>query len=499
MDYIERYKIERLVGQGGASRVYEAIDPDTLRQVAIKVARTDPESPDYDSAVVRFQTETRLLARLVHPSITSVYGAGVLPDGSPFVVMEWVEGQSLSQILKTDHNIPLLFALSIAEQIASALGAAHTAGFLHSDVKPSNILVQHYGPNPSVKLLDFGLAGKLLGDTGMTRIGVIVGTPYYMSPEQIRGQALSPSSDIWQLGVVLFQMLTGSLPFGGTGLPGNSQFGIISEIVNANLTIPNDANLPPVVVDFLIHCLDKDPLQRPANGVEAAKEIGRLRTELIAVTPSVAAPSFTDRISIPPALSSTFMSAAGTQPASGNPRSFFILITTATVIAFASIGFFLLRYTRFAPGPWVGIFFGMALTIGGMILGRAIRNYLAARRRTISIEANDILNGARAKARLSQTLAFQVDELLNKCHLADEKFLATSMAVMVEEFHTARAFDDRQKALMNAVTLLDKLMPKLSPWYIRNDKLIGFAVTLVGILSGLAAVAENIAKLVKGS
>jgi hypothetical protein len=110
-----------------------------------------------------------------------------------------------------------------------------------------------------------------------------------------------------------------------------------------------------------------------------------------------------------------------------------------------------------------------------------------------------ILTGARTQSHLSRALAVQVDEIVSKCRLIDERFLAMTMAVMVEEYSEARAFDDRQKALMNAVALLEKLMPKLSPWYVSNDKLIGFVVTLVGLLSGLTAVAQNLAKMIKGT
>ena len=298
-------------------------------------------------------------------------------------------------------------------------------------------------------------------------------------------------------------MLTGKLPFQGEA------FGVVQAIISAHVEIPEGAHLPPPVEAFLLSCLDKDPLNRPLNGTVAASELAHLRTSLtgfptVFATARPAAPSLATPSPAPwPKFATESKTPQSPHPAdihppARTPVSASVLLASAAAVALAAVVLFLSRYSRIHPGPWIGVALGVGLALGGMILGHAIQSRLAARRRTISIEAQDILTGARAKKRLSQTLAFQVDQLMEKCRVADEKFLAASMAVMVEEFRSATVFDDRQKALMNAVTLLDKLMPKLSPWYVRHDKLVGFAVTIVGILSGLAAVAENLAKLLKG-
>ena len=509
MDHIGRYKIVRQVGMGAFASVYEAIDELLGRRFAVKVARTHADSPDFETPAVRFKTEARVLRRLDHESIARVIDTGVLDDGTPFLVMEWIEGRSLEQILQARHRIPLEESLSIAEQTASALGAAHEAGFLHSDVKPSNIFIDDASSKHSsrVKLSDFGLAGELSITTSMTRAGTVIGTPYYMAPEQIRGQALSPSSDVWQLGVVLFRMLTGKLPFQGETL------GVVQAIISAHVEIPGGADLPPPIEAFLRRCLDKDPLKRPLNGTAAANELAYLRASFTGFAAPFAAPSAARPVAdlTPYAQHSAAFLKGIWDPQNPKPlhrtdvpppiwmsvSSSFVL-ASAAVIVLAAVLLFLSRYTRLHPGPWIGVALGVGLVLGGMIVGRAIQNRLAERRRAVAIEAQDLLTGARAKKRLSQTLALQVDQLMEKCQVADQKFLAMSMAVMVEEFRSAKAFDDRQKALMNAVSLLDKLMPKLSPWYVRHDKLIGFAVTIVGILSGLATVAENLAKLFKG-
>jgi serine/threonine-protein kinase len=492
MNSIGPYQIEQLVAEGGLSTVYAALDPRSGRRVAIKVAKTTTDSPDHAWIMDRFRRESFVLATLKHPAIASISDQGVLPDGSPYLVSDWIEGSSLDQILRAKFRIPLPSALFIAEQVAGALGAAHSLGFVHSDVKPTNIFIQDQNPSAAltVKLLDFGVAGELANDTHETRAGVLIGTPHYMSPEQLRAEALSPSSDVWALGVVLFEMLTGSRPF--TGLSG---------IVSAQVKIPEDANLPPSVAAFLMDCLNKDPKLRPANGDEAAKEIRRLRLEL---TPEIdlrpageifAQPAASSAVPRPTVAPIPELHPRFVPTPSGSLRLFAV---TATLIALAGVSFFFLRHTRLSPSPWTGIAVGIGLALGGAMLGRAIQKLLVARHRAISTEVQDVLNGARTARHLSQTLAIQVDDLVSKCRLVDEKILATTMAVMVEEYSSARAFDDRQKALMNAVALLEKLMPKLSPWYVRHDKLIGFVVTLVGLLSGLTTVVQNLAKLTRG-
>ena len=500
------YQIERRVAEGGLSTVYAALDPRTGRRVAIKVSAATTESPDHARAVERFQRESSVLAKLKHPNIVSISEMDILPDGSPYVVSDWVQGRNVDDILSADGRIPLPVALSIAEQVAGALGAAHALGFIHSDVKPPNILIQDRSPSDPllVKLLDFGVAGKL-DNSNKTMAGSLLGTFYYMAPEQIRAEALSPSSDVWALGATLFEMLTGSRPFAQEQV-----YALMSAIMNDKVEIPEDAHLPPPVAAFLMRCLDKDWKRRPANGNEAAEEIHKLITGLgvgpttATFAPAAAMPAPSSAIPAPSARVDPNAAAAPISKAAGYD-SFLWFVAASSLLVLAGVLYFFFRRTtasseplHLSSGPWLGVAVGIAMALAGVMLGRAIQKLLAARHRAITTEVQGVLNGARTHKHLSQTLAIQVDELVSKCRLVDERILAMTMAVMVEEFSAAKAFDDRQKALMNAVVLLEKLMPKLSPWYVRHDKLVGFAVTLVGLLSGLTAVVQNLAKLIKG-
>ena len=142
---------------------------------------------------------------------------------------------------------------------------------------------------------------------------------------------------------------------------------------------------------------------------------------------------------------------------------------------------------------------GVGLALGGVLIGKGVQRLLADHKDPISHRAHEMLSGARSRDELSRTMAIQVDDIAAQCRLADERFLATTMALMVDEYGASTTFDDRQKALMNAVALLEKLNAKLSPWYVRYDKLIAFVVTLVGVVSGLVTILQNAAKLIKGS
>jgi serine/threonine protein kinase len=212
------YQIVRLLGQGGMGEVYLAVDRPLNRHVAVKVLHEEAVEPHRRA---RFEHEARAASMLSHPNITHVYQFGETPDGRRYLAMEYVDGEPLDQRLL--QPLPLDAALDMAIQLASALAAAHGAGIIHRDLKPANVIVRHDGV---VKVLDFGLAKQVARPNGsagprstaslpLTEPGAIAGTVDYMSPEQARGQAADARTDVWALGVVLYEMVAGRRPFEG--------------------------------------------------------------------------------------------------------------------------------------------------------------------------------------------------------------------------------------------------------------------------------------------
>ncbi|MEM1418228.1 MAG: serine/threonine-protein kinase [Myxococcota bacterium] len=205
------YRVDAMLGRGGMGAVYRGHDVAEGRPVAIKVLL---EAHDAGSAAWRrFEREARALGRLGHPNIVQVFGTGALEDGRPFLVMELLEGETLFARIQRQHALPVAEACEIMARVLSALAAAHAQEVVHRDLKPDNVFLSRTG---QVKLLDFGVAKHLGADDSatLTRAGAVVGTPYYLSPEQARGEASSdPRVDLWAAGVVLYETLTGELPF----------------------------------------------------------------------------------------------------------------------------------------------------------------------------------------------------------------------------------------------------------------------------------------------
>ncbi len=277
------YEIVSPLGAGGMGEVYRARDTKLDRDVALKIL---PESFATDpDRLMRFTREAKTLASLNHPNIAAIYG---IEDRA--LVMELVEGQDLSATIPSGAGLPLTDALAIAKQIADALEAAHEAGIIHRDLKPANIKVRADG---TVKVLDFGLAKAMdpgvaegtpyvpssaatMTSPAMTAMGLILGTAAYMSPEQARGKPVDKRADIWSFGVVLHEMLTGSLLF-----QGETVSDVLAAVLRADIDLAQlPAAVPPGIRHLLSRCLEKDPRRR-------LRDIGEARIWLdlpIAVT-----------------------------------------------------------------------------------------------------------------------------------------------------------------------------------------------------------------------
>jgi predicted Ser/Thr protein kinase len=249
--------VEGPLATGGHGIVYSAVHRGSGRRAALKVLRGDVE----DAAILaaRFVREARVVNLVRHPNIVEIHDVGVLPDGRPYYVMEFLEGRSLDALIRELAPLDPSTTLSYLEPVCEALEAAHFAGVVHRDVKASNVMVVEEGPAPCVKLVDFGIAKHdEPGMQGLTRMGERLGTTQAMSPEQIRGGAVDGRTDVYGLGVLLFRMLTGQYPFAAEDR---------SEVERMHLEAapPRPSQLaavPPQLDSVVQRCLEKEPAGR---------------------------------------------------------------------------------------------------------------------------------------------------------------------------------------------------------------------------------------------
>ncbi|WP_225408349.1 serine/threonine-protein kinase [Stigmatella hybrida] len=290
------YELRQRIGVGGMGFVYDGIQPLIGKRVAVKVLR--PELAQAPEQVARLLAEARAVNAIRHRGIIDIFGFGQVPDGRQYIVMEFLDGQPLDAHLAEKGRLAPTEALSILDEVLAALGAAHGAGVVHRDLKPSNIfLVREPGNSRYVKLLDFGLAKQGQGPTArtaQTRTDMVVGTPEYMAPEQARGQAVGPMTDLYAMGVVTFEMVTGRLPF-----TGSSPVDLLMKHVDARPPRPSEfvPELPPALDAFILQMLTKDPEARPGSADALRQQLHRLRRTLLRPTRAQVAPNS----AVPPA------------------------------------------------------------------------------------------------------------------------------------------------------------------------------------------------------
>src|ERR1043166_2355025 len=258
---IGKYRIEKLLGKGGMSLVYQALDPTIQRSVALKVIQKSLlEEAERHIVLDRFRYEAQAAGRLVHPRIVTIYEYGE-DDDSAFIAMELVKGDSLHEYLLANQEPDLNRIRDMVVPLLDALDYSHQHGVTHRDVKPSNILI---GEDGRIKVTDFGIAR--IESATLTQYGLAVGTPYYMSPEQCMGDDTDARTDIYSVGVIAYELLTGKRPFQGKG----SNASIMREVLDAIPPDPSEGN--PALTAQMDWVIQKALAKRPDERYQSARE-----------------------------------------------------------------------------------------------------------------------------------------------------------------------------------------------------------------------------------
>jgi tRNA A-37 threonylcarbamoyl transferase component Bud32 len=271
-----RYELESVLGQGGMADVYLATDHVLNRRVAVKILHQQYARDA--SFVTRFRREAQAAAGLNDPGVVRVYDTGS-DDGTHFIVMEYVQGETLLQVIRDEAPLTPGRAASIARDVAGALAVAHAAGIVHRDIKPANIMIT---PSGDVRVMDFGIARAVRSES-VTQTATVLGTATYFSPEQAQGQPVDARSDIYSLGVVLYEMLTGKPPFSG-----ETAVAVAYKHVREDPAPPThlEPAIPPALDAVVMKCLSKNPDNRYRSAEELGTDLDRyLAGQTVAATP----------------------------------------------------------------------------------------------------------------------------------------------------------------------------------------------------------------------
>ncbi|HEU4534037.1 MAG TPA: serine/threonine-protein kinase, partial [Polyangiaceae bacterium] len=286
----DKYRPTAILGEGGMGTVYEAEHLLIGRRVALKVLH--PAHAQRRDAVWRFRHEARVAGSIGHPNICEIYDVGQLDDGSPYLVMERLHGETLADRIERENELPFLDVIDVALQVLSALSTAHEKSIIHRDIKPENIfLSERAGFAPLAKLLDFGISKAAADeDLHLTRTGMVMGTPYYMAPEQARGEVIDPRIDLYATGVIIYESLTGQRPFAASNYSALLRLILFEDPKPMRELRPS---LPEPFEHVVKKALSKDRELRFQTAQEFIAALAALRAEVVAYRPP---PSDLDRL-----------------------------------------------------------------------------------------------------------------------------------------------------------------------------------------------------------
>jgi len=526
-----RYQIIELLGRGTFGEVYLTSD---LRLGVNRVVKlSEPDIDAHSLAVI--EREAMVSARLFHPSIVSVVDFGTTADRRAFLVREYVKGETLEQILaklrQSQNRLAQSEAFAVIRSIAEGIEAAHEQNIIHRDLKPSNVIVPEADGKfvyEKARILDFGVFGELVKvkkyAEATTMVGDLFGTPLYMSPEQMRAEAQTTATDVYGLGMLLFETIYNQLPFDRSSIAE-----MIRVKIQGEINFPADETVSPKIVALLRKCLAPDQKERIQTAREFLERIGRI-DGLAAATKSHIPPfdvqheylsqgddshKPTVTLNEPPTPWSGDMPSQSAEPTifsevpivpktealpqSAAASPLMVVLCYIVVGLFIVPGIFLLGLFLWHFGflTWQ-IFGGVVFVLLGIAAGFAVRHLIGIRQSEIGKDAQDLLFGANSRDIMTQSLAVQVQLLISKLSRVDDRILGMSLAIMVREFGETKEDSKRTDVLMNVVQLLEKISLRLSPWYVRHEKLVAVVVAMFGILSGVATITINIINTAKG-
>jgi len=464
----QRYRLSEFLGSGASGSVYLAEHLILKNRVVVKFLHGNASQDEHQ----RFAREAEIMARVEDPRVARLIDYGRTEAGRVFLVREYIEGSTLDHLIKQSGSLDLTVAIRIAIAIGNALVTLHDRGIVHRDIKPSNIIVPN-NPDDS-KLVDFGFVGRLQKETNTTVSGELFGTPLYMAPEQFQAEEQSPAVDIYSLAATLYHAIFGTVPFGSASLPTLMRRKMLGE-----LDFPSNKIVPNSLSSLIRRCLSPKPSDRPQSAGEFITELQQFLHTYDDV-----------RVETRQAKAAS----AGTRHQVRTPGHSMAPIIALIVAVLSTLVWLKWRESY----PVIGVLLGIIYAVCGTILSNSLRRWIKSRRTEVEIESGNLLLSTRSRISLGASLALQVDNLITRVRGMDDRILATSLAIMVTEFQDAREDQTRQAAIMNVVQLLEKLTTRLSPWYVRYEKLLAVMVSAVGILSGVTAVATSIIKIAKG-
>jgi len=268
--FANRFEVIEEVGRGGMGRVYKVLDYKTNEKIALKLIA--PEVASDNETLERFNTELRLARKIRHKNVCAMFDIAEA-EGNPFITMEYVSGENLKTMIQMMGTLSISTVINVGKQVCDGLAEAHSMGIVHRDLKPQNIMIDKGG---HAKIMNFGIAGSIK-EKGMTGVGVIIGTPEYMSPEQAEAQSVDHRSDIYSLGIILYEMATGHVPF-----EGDTPFIIATKHKGAIPRNPKRLNphIPDALCDVILKCIEKDKARRYQNAIEIREELEKIEKAL---------------------------------------------------------------------------------------------------------------------------------------------------------------------------------------------------------------------------